>query len=443
MISTVSDFLDEFRNYALAKIESDEGDIKHRPTIGNMFEGLTSEILNRSVFEGLDLRIVQNSFIYNDSGNITDELDCLLVVGGGEKISFTNQFKYHIKDVIAVFQVKKNLFGKDLDDAYSNLRSVIDVSEPRDAEPYVRRLHRDGYRALTGQNLPSAERIERFRDRENIAYHLLMMEAFHPLRIVIGYYGYKTLYGLREGFVQRMEEVIKEGLSRGYGPVSFPHLYICGNNSIIKNNGMPMGIPFSDEEFYWHILTTSNVRPMLHLLELIWTRLSYKFEISSSIFGEDLDVETTQKFLSCKERKLDNEQWGWEYFYYPFTEEQLNEPLPIVDWEPAEIDRNKFSLLNVLSKVESVDINRDKDFIEFIHKNKIDKDKILRELIEARLIYLDEGRIGLLTDDLLMSIAPDGKVYAGDNKDTRMTNYLKKKYWQPLTNDKLNEQTEL
>ena len=34
-------------------------------------------------------------------------------------------YQWHVKDVIAVFEVKKNLFGGDLSDAYLHLRDVL------------------------------------------------------------------------------------------------------------------------------------------------------------------------------------------------------------------------------------------------------------------------------------------------------------------------------
>jgi hypothetical protein len=107
MINTVADFLEAFKSKSLEIIDSKEKNISHRPTIGNIYEGLTAEILNKSVFKEFNIKIVSNSFIFNDSGKISNEMDCMVVCGDGEKISFTDQYKYHIRDVIAVVQVKK------------------------------------------------------------------------------------------------------------------------------------------------------------------------------------------------------------------------------------------------------------------------------------------------------------------------------------------------
>lgn len=426
MITTASDFLEKFRKYALSRIESEDNDIKHTVAIGDNFEGLTAELLNKAIFKDLNLKMVERSFVYNDSGAVSDELDCLLVVGDGQKMSFSNRYKYHIKDVIAVFQVKKNLYANDIDDSHKNLRSIIEVSEPRDPEPYVGRALRDAYKALTSKELPSKERRERFTDRENIIYHYLMMEAFHPLRIVIGYYGYTTEYGLREGFGKKLEQIVKDGPVRGYSPGSFPSLFICGNSTIIKNNGMPMGIPLSEDDFYFHILTSSSGRPMYHLLELIWTRLSYKFGISSDIFGDDFDTEVSHYFISCKEKKIDDDNWGWEFLYHPLTRKQLSLPLVPIPWTPTEIDKDKYSILNVLTKVGTVNISTDEQFLKFISDSNLNADKIIKELSDARLVYVDEGKMGLLVDELITVFAPDGKVYAGENKSGEMTNYFGK-----------------
>jgi hypothetical protein len=426
MILTVSDFLEEFKNFALAKIENDDSDVKHRPTIGNIFEGLTSELLDKAIFEDLDLRIVQKSFIYNDSEAISSEMDCMLVVGSGLKISFTNQYKYHVKDVIAIFQVKKNLYANDIDDSHQNLRSVINVSEPREAEPFVGKLHRGAYKLLTSKEIPSEERRKRFTDRENIVYHLLMMDAFHPLRIVIGYYGYTSEFGLREGFVTKLESILEGGPTKGYSPVSFPNLYICGNSTIIKCNGMPMGIPFKDEEFYWHLLVSSTGKPMYHLLQLIWTRLSFKFGLGSQIFGDDFDLESIHPFLSCKETKIGSENWGWEFFYHELNKEKLSRPMTPIPWEPCQISMSKYLILLMLVEEGVIDIKNNNRFNNFLSSEKLEPSKIIKELEEARLVFVDEGKMGLLVDELMMVLGSDNIIYAGENKSGEMANFISK-----------------
>jgi hypothetical protein len=51
----------------------------------------------------------------------------MLVKGTGISVPFTRLFKWHIKDVIAVLEVKKNLFSSELADAHGDLRKVLEA----------------------------------------------------------------------------------------------------------------------------------------------------------------------------------------------------------------------------------------------------------------------------------------------------------------------------
>ena len=66
----------------------------------------------------------------------------------------------------------------------------------------------------------------------------------------------------------------------------------------------------------------------------------------------------------------------------------------------------------------------DKKFIEFIEGEKLILDKLIEELEATKLVYVDEGKMGLLTEELLITFTPDGKSYAGENGNGEMTNYL-------------------
>lgn len=426
MIETISDFLESFKRHALNKIKERESDIKHRPTIGNIFEGLTSSLLQKSIFKGLNLKIVEQSFIYNDSGKISPEMDCLLVVGEGIKISFTNQYKYHIKDVIAVIQVKKKLYANSIDDSYHNLNSVINIYEPRKVENYVNLALRDSYKSIASKELPNTERQKTLADKEILLYHYLGMEAIYPLRIVIGYYGYKNEFDLREGFFKKIEELVKDGPIKGYSPISFPNLIICGNNTIVKNNGMPIGVPFNNTDYYWPILLSSHGKPMYYLLELIWTRLSYKFEIDSKIFGDDFHYDQMNPFISCKERKIGNDNWAWEYSYHVINRKKLYEPFVKEEWKPVELNKSQFTVLNRISRSGAIDLYKDKQLNDFLENENEELSTFIDKLITTRLVYIDEGKMNLLVDELLIVFSPDGKIYGGENKNKRMTKYFMK-----------------
>jgi hypothetical protein len=143
MIKTVSDFLEEFKAKGLAMIRVNE-DIDHPGLIGDMYEGLTHAMLKEAVFQNLDLKIVSGK-ITNTKGQMTKQIDCMLVKGEGRKLPFTDEWVYHYSQVIAVIEVKKNLFSSDLASSYENLKSVLDVSrEPEQpGEQYMTEILRD------------------------------------------------------------------------------------------------------------------------------------------------------------------------------------------------------------------------------------------------------------------------------------------------------------
>ena len=119
MIRSISDLLKSFIDQEIKKL--DEFDLKHGPTIGKMYEGLTSDILNKTVPEKLNLKTT-TGVIYDDTGLMTGEIDCMLVRGEGLKIPYTESYKWHIKDVIVVFEVKKTLYSAELKDSFNHLK---------------------------------------------------------------------------------------------------------------------------------------------------------------------------------------------------------------------------------------------------------------------------------------------------------------------------------
>ena len=87
-----------------------------------MFEGLTEAVLTKAMFKDLGLKIVKNSFIKG----CDTEFDVLLVDGDGETIPYTERYIFLSEQVIAIIQVKKNLYSKDIKDSYTNLQFIID-----------------------------------------------------------------------------------------------------------------------------------------------------------------------------------------------------------------------------------------------------------------------------------------------------------------------------
>lgn len=272
--------------------------------------------------------------------------------------------------------------------------------------------------------LPRREELESFPLDQQYIYHTLLMEAYFPLRIVFGYFGFKTEFKLRESFANFLGDKAHYKPARGFGVGSLPSLIICGGNSIIKNNGMPYGMPFIKEEFYWPIYVTSPDNPIHHLLEFIWTRLSYKFGISSSIFGADFDFEPVHRYINCKVSRDNEGNPGWEYKYYHFSHEVLNQTKrEKIAWTPSFLTKKQFIIILQLCQHEYINIE-DEEFKTSITEDGTILDNFINQLVETGLVYQKGNEIRLLTDECQTLILPDGRFCAGENKNGELSHWL-------------------
>lgn len=98
-----------------------------------------------------------------------------------------------------------------------------------------------------------------------------------------------------------------------------------------------------------------------------------------------------------------------------------------IPWTPTEIDKNIYTVLCVLINSETIELDTDKSFKKFLENSSLDFDKFIKQLLETKLVYVDEGKMRLLVDELHTVFSPEGKIYAGENGSGEMTNYFLKK----------------
>ncbi len=441
MISTVADLLEAFR-FKEAEI-LDKQKINHAPTIGSMYEGLTRELLQKSLPMGLDLRVT-SGFIVNSKGDISKQIDCMLVSGKGELIPYTEGYKYHIQNVIAVVEVKKNLYADEIDSAYKNLFSVRDLLERGLPE---NRLFNDGYRAIlrSDPNIPNDIRILPVWKRQiGLA---LYIDSITPVRIALGYHGFSNELKFREAFFEYLERNVRV---RGYGAADLPSLIVCDEYSLIKLNGMPYGIPVvskreelynlfgsyspdnpPDEQDLWPLYASSSVNPMVLLLELVWTRLTYARRLPldiSFLFGRDLNIEIPKPLLLAKALER-NGKIGWYYEYFPMDEEDLAKTPPVMEWQPVEISVYQYAILHHLMQHENagsddgLDVNSPQLVAEFQNAPE-SLDEAIAFLRHANLVFLENGKLRLLTHECKVVALPDGRFVAGEDTAGRFSNWL-------------------
>src|ERR1043166_6551485 len=124
MLTSLATILHDLHQAEAAMLAKEK--ITHAPTIGAMYEGLTRELLDRTIPAALDVRVV-SGFVQGHDGRLGPQTDAMLVTGEGKPVPYTNNFVWQIQNVLGVFEVKKNLYGADLDDAFQKLRTITEM----------------------------------------------------------------------------------------------------------------------------------------------------------------------------------------------------------------------------------------------------------------------------------------------------------------------------
>jgi len=402
MINSVKDLLDSLKKQGKSEI-SEFLFIKHGPTIGAMYEGLTKELMEQAIFENLNLKIC-SGFITNDEKEQSKQIDCMIVIGDGQKLPYIDEYIYHINQVVAVIEVKKNLFGKEIDLAYKNLLSVKNIIQPNQ-DMNLDRLEQ-AYENVTRKKLPLLQEIDRLTEIEQYLYHTLVVESYQPVRITLGYDGFTTEKKFREAFLNYLTDNLQ---IKGYGVTSMPSILIAGENSIIKTNGLPFAISgLNLESGEWVSMGSSNNSPIYFLLYLIWTRLYYLFpNLPENIFD---NTEITMNPLlkaKCSSR-------GWEYTYCDYELHENHEE----EWKPVEITLMSNELLKMIERGNKITTDN-KDVKDACKENGENFEEIIKNLEFKRVIFVKNNLIGILPEKW-MTVIYKGKYYFGDNFNKRM-----------------------
>lgn len=350
----------------------------------------------------------------------------MIVCGEGEKIPYTDKYVYDSNKVIAVIQVKKNLFSKDIRDSYENLKTVLEVTELSEVQPFHGIMLQDSWRSICQEELPFRDKVEDLVIEKQMLYHTLFLETYYPARIAWGYNGFKSEYALRKSFVKYLESNVSESEERkkGFSPLNFPNLIICDKYSLIKANGIPFGHPMNDK-YWWPFYASSNYNPIYYLLEIIWSRLQYMFGLSAEIFGDDLEYDTMHGFLLGK-FIVRKEKQGWGYICIPTTKDLLQKPIPKKDWEPNYLNKTQFRIFGRLCNGERIDFNSDSELINLVLDNGFSIDDFLTEMKKTGLVDISNRIVTLITEQCVCGISKQGKFFAADNKTGRVTRWTLK-----------------
>ncbi len=420
MINTLADLLKAFAEKENQKLN--ELGIKHPPTIGAMYEGLTESILKQSLFSNLNLVVAKSSFILGSQ----KEFDIILAEGEGERVPFTDKFIFAPKQVLVVIQVKKTFNAKEVEDSFENLMHIPGLFAYLEREDYMQRLATDSIHKTLQRNVDDYDKGLMSFEEEYI-YHSLIADSQLPITIVIGYNGLKSEYSLREKFFDYLsEKVSHEGdIKEGYGPSNFPTLVICRENSIVKMDGHPYNAPISKSaKGWWDFLGSTNFNPMYLFLDVIWTKLAYKYALPPSIFGDDLETPKIKPFLSCQITRRGN-LIGWNYKYHFRTKKELDAVEGAVEWEPILIDKIQYTVMNHLCVCGELELPELLAFEkEAFNAGYLSLDSLIQSLCNTGMVArTGDHKIQLSTRGFKMVMIGD-KYYMGENNSGTFDNWL-------------------
>jgi hypothetical protein len=408
MITSFAEFLEQLQEKEAAILAQQS--VSHGPTIGNMYEGLTRELLERAIPAELDIRLV-DGFVLGVDGKHSHQTDAMLVMGEkGQRIPKTDQWIWPIEDVLAVFEVKKSLFGNQLVDSIEKMRVVsLQQKELMASERKQVKLgpSRAAFARLMGR-FPSAGELEDFQGAGGEILRTIAHEQLAPVRIVFGYEGYADETGLRKGFLDALRDT-PGGVA---GPAVLPNLIICRKNAILKLNGHPF-VSLAGDDGRWNLFGSTRTAPFALLLELIWTRLGNEFNAQFPV-DDSLTKEVIAPLLAG-EVVTNGSARGWMFHCNTLNKEQL--AVILADrWEPVAVTLEEYVIFGMAMNLGGLDLN-DQSLREAAAQSALDLKAVADRLVAERLFsWFAPDVAHPINDTIHTAVTPDGNFWLSDNQ---------------------------
>ena len=137
-------------------------------------------------------------------------------------------------------------------------------------------------------------------------------------------------------------------------------------------------------------------------------------------------MEPASRFLDCRVQNIEGQK-GWEYNNILILDKNLRENMEVAEWQPVEIDITQQVIISQLCENEEIDLEADKDLESFVIKGSyLSLADFLEKLKATGLVYIENQKLRLLTDQCQCAVLPNGKFVAGENKSGRFTNWMMK-----------------
>lgn len=408
---------------AVEKNKLDEYDLKHAPSIGNMYEGLTGSIVDKIIPSKLDLRVV-TGFIIDNMGYMSGQIDRMLVQGEGEEVPHSGgQYKYHIKDVLVIFEVKKHLRNQDFKDAYEHLRKITFAYSE-----YFERLLEGGYEPdikhvaklfsqITSRPEPTKYSDIFGMDKEDaIIFYTLVQSVFSPVTLIHGYGGYKTEAGLRKAFINFLESKVKEP---GFGAPSLPNLVSSEAFSMVKLAGMPFMSPREDDG-NWPLVASSRDNVAQLIIEIIWTKISVYCDISMP-WGDDLGTEALSLLFSGRYKSdIPSGKEGWFYSFNDISEADMQNERSEGVWEPTKVTKVVRDAFQHMGIFGCLDLNSEIG-VDFIKESKLDKAAFKEAILKTHLCSINGSDQIAIVGEAVHIVEVGDDEFALSNDNNRLT----------------------
>lgn len=408
MITSFAEFLEQLQGKEAELLAKET--VEHAPTIGDMYEGLTRELVERAIPKELNLRLVEG-FVIGVDGKHSHQTDAMLVMGNsGRKLPKTDIWEWPIADVLAVFEVKKNLYANELADSINKMRTISLQQKELLAEN--RQVHlgpsNSAFARLMGRSPESGE-LDELSSEAGEILRTIAHEQLAPVRVVFGYDGYVDELGLRNSFLEALENV-PDGVA---GPAVLPNLIVCRKNALLKMNGHPYIVP-DLENGEWHLFGSTREAPMVLLLELLWTRLSNEFHARFPV-DDILKMEAIAPLLSGKPI-VEWERRGWVYYAKPLTRKQLAQ-VEGQHWTPFEVSLGENVVFGMAMNNGGLALDN-ADLLDAANNYGLNLTEFANRLVAARLFsWRSPGLAHPIADTIHQVVSPDGRFWLSANGD--------------------------
>lgn len=257
--------------------------LKHGPTIGEMYEGLSKDLLSLSlVDEDTPELVIGSGFIEYDDKSLSGQLDCVVAFRTLRPVPNTTRHYFDPRDVLAVIEIKKTAMGADISEAVDHLKPLTEhLWGPPD------RIVDAHFSFLTGRIVDVP--LDKLPQLYWQLRRCIDLGTSSPLRIVWGFNGYVRHQEFREGV---LNAITKEGLQFD----QVPNLIISGPHVATVEDGLPWNEHRIVDS--WDFISTHvGLPPVYFILECLWARIRLRAESLMDLRGDTTGLPRLRPLL--------------------------------------------------------------------------------------------------------------------------------------------------